>query len=208
MPAPRVVLAAAATCLTLGLSVTAHNRFIETSGTIVPISFEEPATLQWSFRPHWPTTHFVSLLVDAQPDGRTVACVDSQGFASGHLDLQWEVRAGDTIVASGRPEDARLRIARHGERVLVLGAFRGSPRQRYTLRVTSSETCAGLDTRMPRIEVGLRPGRPLLAYSISGHVLLLAGAGLLFGFTRRRDKSWPYLQIFEWFTRWRAKNSR
>lgn len=211
MPAPRVTLVLAAVCLALGLSITAHNLHIEASGATESISFVGASTREVSFRPHWASLHYVSLLLTASGDARSLACVDSQGFAERSLDLQWEVRSQDSVVAAGRPSDCRLSIARGNDRVLVMGSFEASPRELYTLRIDIDDatgTCASLDHFAPRIEIGQRPGRPLLAYSLSGHVLLLVGAAFLFGFTRRKDKSWPYLQILDRVVRRRGRPDR
>ena len=198
MPGPRATLAIAAVCLALGLSITAHNRYIEASGTSVEVSFREPSTHDIRFRPHWSSLHFVSLILTVPEGVALPAALDSQGFPRENLDLQWEMRSGSEVVTGGRTSDSRLRIARGDDRMLVLGAFRAASREHYTLHVEIDEANAALDALSPRVEVGQRPGRPLLAYSLTGHGMLLVGAIFLFGFTRRKEKSWPYLQILEW----------
>lgn len=199
MPAPRILLVIATACLVLGLSITAHNHYIEASGTTARLSFREPATREFAFRSHWPGTLFVSLLLTAPRDGRAIAAVDSQGFLQRGFDLRWSVHDDHGSLADGRPADSRMRIGRRLDRALVLGSFRASPGDHYTLEVEIADTCAALDAFAPRIEVGRRPGRPLLAYSVTGHALLIAGAGFLFSFTRRADKTWPYAQILGWW---------
>lgn len=198
MVTSRNVLLAASVCLAAGVAVTAHNLYIEASGVSERVSFARDASQDVEFRPHWPRRHFVSLLLDEGPAG---PCVDSQGFPREAVDLQWELWQGRRILASGAAADSRLRIGREGDRTIVLGAFEVSPRHVYTLRLQTRTGCTGLDVLSPRVEVGLRPGRPLLAYSLTGHAFLLLGAGLLFGFTRRADKSWPYLPLYRWITR-------
>ena len=205
MPGPRATLAIAAVCLALGLSITAHNRHIEASGTILGVSFGESSTEEVHFRPHWSSLHFVSLVLTVPDEVALPADLDSQGFPVDSLDLQWEMRAGEDVVAGGRISDSRLRIARGTDRVLVLGAFRAASRENYTLKVAIGEADGLLNSLSPRVEVGQRPGRPMLAYSLTGHAMLLVGAVFLLGFTRRSDKSWPYLQIFEWTQRRRGQ---